>query len=189
MGRCVGCGGGCMAHNELIRCGAWKSKPFYNVHQYNGSCGGAGTTRFLPGACERVENFLTSRIVGQDLAMGQIIDAVCTHIDVHRDTQQVKPLVLSVHGPPGVGKTFSHTLLARALYNKDPAAAVNCPGTDCMGAKVEHVRHTSCMQLSPPVHCFSDYVLSKHQFNTFITFNTFLTPLIWISRSSYHLNI
>eukprot|EP00798_Chlamydomonas_sp_ICE-L_P008143 gene8143-1391_t len=46
------------------------------------------------------------------------------------------PLVISMHGPPGVGKTFTHTLLARALYNKDPAAAAQCPGEDCTGAKV-----------------------------------------------------
>lgn len=101
----------------------------------------AGTIRFLPGACERVEDYLTTHIVGQELAVGQIVDAVCAHIDNKHDTKRTKPLVLSVHGPPGVGKTFTHTLLARALYNKDPASATACPGTACMGAKV----WTPCM--------------------------------------------
>ena len=76
---------------------------------------------------------MTSHIVGQDLALNQLIDAVCTHL---KQPHPAKPLIISVHGPPGVGKTYSHTLLARALYNKDPGAAPQCPGQDCRGAKV-----------------------------------------------------
>ena len=63
----------------------------------------------------------------------QLVDAVCAHLS-HR--QPTKPLILSVHGPPGVGKTFTHMLLARALYNKDPESASRCPGDDCQGYKV-----------------------------------------------------
>jgi len=50
----------------------------------------------------------------QDLAIRQLVDAVCAHVE---NLQPRKPLVLSMHGPPGVGKTFTTTLLARALYN------------------------------------------------------------------------
>ncbi|KAF5828296.1 hypothetical protein DUNSADRAFT_17844 [Dunaliella salina] len=92
-----------------------------------------GTTRFLPDACQRTEQFLESNIVGQELAIGQLVDAVCAHLE---HLQPRKPLVLSIHGPPGVGKTFTSTLLARALYNKNPEKAVECPGKHCQGMKV-----------------------------------------------------
>lgn len=36
----------------------------------------------------------------------------------------------------GVGKTFTHTLLARALYNSQPDRAHECPGVHCIGRKV-----------------------------------------------------
>lgn len=36
----------------------------------------------------------------------------------------------------GVGKTFTHTQLAIALYNRDPSKASECPGKHCTGAKV-----------------------------------------------------
>ncbi len=42
-----------------------------------------------------------------------------------------RPLVLSLHGQPGTGKTLSHQLLARALYNADPKAAKDgCDGSN-----------------------------------------------------------
>ncbi len=93
----------------------------------------ADTQRFLPGSCERVEEFLSSQVIGQDMAIRQLVDAVCTHL---AKPHPPRPLVMSVHGPPGVGKTFSHTLLARALYNTHPLQATQCPGPDCRGAKV-----------------------------------------------------
>ena len=115
-----------------------------------------GTTRFVPEACSNVAAFLPAHVVGQDLAINQLVDAVCEHLAPDADGSSSsshggssigsssssraqaprKPLIISVHGPPGVGKTFTHTLLARALYNKDPAAAADCPGEQCKGAKV-----------------------------------------------------
>ncbi|KAG2448912.1 hypothetical protein HYH02_006260 [Chlamydomonas schloesseri] len=111
-----------------------------------------GTTRFVPEACSNVASFLPAHVVGQDLAISQLVDAVCEHLAPDSDGSSSssssggsssiraqaprKPLIISVHGPPGVGKTFTHTLLARALYNRDPAAAVDCPGEQCKGAKV-----------------------------------------------------
>jgi hypothetical protein len=92
------------------------------------------TSKFSPGACSRIESYLNDRIVGQKMAIDQLVDAVCTHIEHHKHGSQ-KPLIISVHGPVGVGKTYSHTLLAKALYNSDPDGAA-CPGLDCIGAKV-----------------------------------------------------
>ncbi|PNH04121.1 hypothetical protein TSOC_009755, partial [Tetrabaena socialis] len=110
----------------------------------------SGTTRFTPDACANVAAFLPAHIVGQDLALQQLVDAVCEHVlpDSQRGgggggggggavrvaAQARKPLIISVHGPPGVGKTYTHTLLARALYNRDAAGVVECPGADCRGA-------------------------------------------------------
>lgn len=92
------------------------------------------TSRFVPGACSRIDTYLSSHIVGQKLAIDQLVDAICTHIEHPHGSR--KPLIISVHGPVGVGKTYSHTLLAKALYNSDPDSAVSCPGVDCLGSKV-----------------------------------------------------
>jgi len=80
---------------------------------------------FVPGACDRLEPFLAAGVVGQELALRQLIDAVCVHL---ARAHPSKPLVISVHGPPGVGKTLTHTLLARALYSARPQEAeAACP--------------------------------------------------------------
>jgi DNA polymerase III delta prime subunit len=76
---------------------------------------------------------LPQEIVGQQLALTQLTDALCHHLSQQRPK---KPLVISVHGPPGVGKTYTHLWLARILYNQQPSAALNCPGLDCRGYKV-----------------------------------------------------
>lgn len=59
---------------------------------------GRQTSTFLPGACQRVDVHLSSHIVGQDLAIGQLVDAVCTHLS---NPNPRKPLIISSHGPPG----------------------------------------------------------------------------------------
>ena len=100
----------------------------------------------MPGVCERLEPYLASQLVGQELALRQLADAVCDHA-AGKQTPAQKPLVLSVHGPPGVGKSLAHLLLARALYNPDPAAAgLQCPGPDCPGYRVRSAG-APCMQL------------------------------------------
>lgn len=121
------------------------SKATPSRHFYELRC--AGTTKFVPGACDRLEPFLMQNIVGQDLALHQLVDAVCTHLAT---AHHKKPLILSVHGPPGVGKTFTHTLLARALYNKQPETAIKCPGEDCAGAKVGFSPCSHASPCSPP---------------------------------------
>lgn len=50
----------------------------------------------------------------QELALGQLRELVCDHLNNPRPR---KPLVVSIHGPPGVGKTYFHKLLAETLYN------------------------------------------------------------------------
>lgn len=97
-----------------------------------GQCG------YVPAACGAAEAYLSSEVVGQHLAVSQLTDAVCHHLARPRPG---RPLVISAHGPPGVGKTLSHQLLARALYSRRPAAARDCPGRDCRGYKV---RATAC---------------------------------------------
>lgn len=92
----------------------------------------AGTHDFSPGACDRLEGYVSSELVGQELAVHQAADAICDHI---AQAEPQKPLVLSAHGPPGVGKSLLHLLLARALYSKHPADLLKCPGTHCLGYK------------------------------------------------------
>ena len=72
-------------------------------------------------------------MVGQGLALKQLCDAVCDHVS---NENPIKPLVISVHGPPGVGKSMVHQLAARALYNAEPEGDIQCPGIDCPGYKV-----------------------------------------------------
>jgi hypothetical protein len=110
-----------------------------------------GPTRFPPGACDRLEAHLAAHLVGQGLAVRQLVDAMCDHVASleARDggagataagPSIPKPLVLSAHGPPGVGKTLAHALTAAALYAPpgthpaDPAWA--CPGRACPGYRV-----------------------------------------------------
>ncbi|KAK9819389.1 hypothetical protein WJX81_001102 [Elliptochloris bilobata] len=93
----------------------------------------SGPADFAPGVCERVEPYLLEHLVGQDLAVRQLCDAVCDHVGAERPA---RPLVLSVHGPPGVGKSLLHLLLARSLYSTRPSASQRCPGPDCGGYKV-----------------------------------------------------
>lgn len=94
-----------------------------------------GTQEFAPGVCERLQPYLQYHIVGQELALRQFSDAACDLI--RRSTLgSTKPLVISVHGPPGVGKSLTHMLAAKALYNSHPLADDQCPGRSCPGYKV-----------------------------------------------------
>lgn len=71
--------------------------------------------------------------MGQDLAVKQFSDAVCDHL---ANKEPLKPLVISVHGPVGVGKSLLHLLAARTLYAARPHPDMRCPGADCPGYKV-----------------------------------------------------
>ncbi|PRW45202.1 ATPase of the AAA+ superfamily (ISS) [Chlorella sorokiniana] len=68
------------------------------------------------------------------MALRQISDAICDHL---AQPEPARPLVLSLHGPPGVGKSMFHLLAAHALYNRQPdRPGLRCPGLDCAGYKV-----------------------------------------------------
>jgi Torsin len=98
-----------------------------------------GPVDFHPAACAQVRSHVPSVIVGQPLATAALAAAVCDHV---ANAAPTKPLVLSAHGPPGVGKSLSHAALAAALYRRDPAAAAAasscppCPGRGCPGYRV-----------------------------------------------------
>lgn len=83
-------------------------------------------------------------LVGQEPSLRVLTDAICDHISgLDGQAQgfqgQKKPLVISVHGPPGVGKSYFHQLAAQVLYNGENANKVqgqHCPGRHCAGYKV-----------------------------------------------------
>jgi len=87
---------------------------------------------FDENSCDRLKEGLTREVFGQTLATNQFVNAVCDHLWEERP---LKPLVLSIHGPPGVGKSFSHFVAARALYNATSSSS-ECPGLNCEGYKV-----------------------------------------------------
>jgi hypothetical protein len=82
-------------------------------------CGRDGA--FCPDACDAMRRYVPTALVGQDFALQQLTDAVCDHL---AEASPTRPLVLSLHGPPGVGKTLFHRLLAQAGYNATDAALV-----------------------------------------------------------------
>ena len=61
-----------------------------------------------------VRAHLAANLHGQDTAVNLLADAVCDHVASPRPN---KPLVASLHGSPGIGKSYFHQLLAQALYN------------------------------------------------------------------------
>lgn len=96
----------------------------------------------LQSSCSDVEHFLANRIVGQNESVLAVTDAVCEHLHPGHGfgdfsggdlaPSHARALVISLHGPPGVGKSYTHELLARALFMRDPFdAAAACPGPAC----------------------------------------------------------
>ena len=85
-----------------------------------------------PGACSRLETHLRHELVGQGPAVEAATDAICAHL---ADKDPPHPLLISIHGPPGVGKTLFHKLLAESLYNLTDGLHT-CPGSHCPAYKV-----------------------------------------------------
>lgn len=101
----------------------------------------------MPGACPRLEHHLGTHLAGQGPAVEVAVDAVCAHL---ADAHPQRPLVLSVHGPPGVGKSYFHLLAAQALYNLTDGQ-YECPGYHCPAYKASHARiHSSITPPSQP---------------------------------------
>jgi len=92
-----------------------------------------GPKGFDKDSCKRLEESLGREVFGQTFANSQFVSAVCDHL---WEEKPLKPLVMSIHGPPGVGKSFSHFVAARALYNVTTSRASDCPGHDCGGYRV-----------------------------------------------------
>ena len=82
------------------------------------------------------------------MAVQQLAAAICDHLQTPNGRT---PLVVACHGPPGVGKSFTHLVAASALYKKADVAGSQCYGKDCPGYKV--------MQPSTPAPCLC---LCKH---------------------------
>lgn len=83
-----------------------------------------------------------NRIVGQNESVYAVSDAVCEHLHPgrgfddgsgpHYASAPTRPLIVSVHGPPGVGKSYTHQQLARGLFMKNPFDdSAPCPGEAC----------------------------------------------------------
>jgi ATP-dependent Clp protease ATP-binding subunit ClpA len=87
---------------------------------------------FHPSACSRFEPYMNEYLVGQRPAIRVLTDAICDFLEDDAKTMDGSPLVLSLHGPPGVGKTYFHKLAARVLYD----AEERCPGRACPAYKV-----------------------------------------------------
>ena len=87
-------------------------------------CHDAEPEDFVPGACGRVEPFLLSEIVGQDLAVEQLSSAVCDHLS---SESPQRPLVLSAHGPPGRFYLLTHSVSSCTLqaYTESHKSAIH----------------------------------------------------------------
>ena len=82
-------------------------------------CAGDGDGRQASTACHRVRAHLAAHLHGQETAANLLADAVCDHVENPRPS---KPLVASLHGSPGIGKSYFHQLLAQGLYNATDAS-------------------------------------------------------------------
>ena len=95
--------------------------------------------------CARTRALTTRELLGQDVGAALVVDAVCDHAEKSSRDRE-KPLVMSLHGSPGVGKSLFHRILARAAYNATRESDFDsgrrgrrneaCPGAGCPGYKV-----------------------------------------------------
>jgi len=106
---------------------------------------GGGQDRFSPRLCGQIERALQDSIIGQDDAIRELSDVICDHLS---DPDPKRPLAISVHGPPGVGKSLTHLLLARALndlYVEDTVAAPATCASSSLGLRSpELLQPTRC---------------------------------------------
>lgn len=71
---------------------------------------------FHKDACNSLEPYiLANGLVGQDSSIRIVSDLMCMHM-INRNPS--KPLVISLHGSFGVGKSMMYHLAADALHNK-----------------------------------------------------------------------
>jgi ATP-dependent Clp protease ATP-binding subunit ClpA len=84
-------------------------------------------------SCRTLWNVIREEIIGQDFALDLMVSCICDYLD---DTSLKKPLVISTHGPVGVGKTLTHRSLARFLYEVPREDWSACPGYKCPAYKL-----------------------------------------------------
>jgi hypothetical protein len=67
--------------------------------------------------CERVQTLRTNKYFSAhaNIVKG-LTDAICTHVKL---ANPKAPLIFSLHGPTGTGKSLFHQLLAEALYGEE----------------------------------------------------------------------
>ena len=102
-------------------------------------------------SCKRLRLSLEKEVFGQSFASTQFTSAICDHLWDTTEERPLKPLVMSIHGPPGVGKSFTHFVAAHALYNVTSTLTayhqntntnnvntntIACPGQACSGYRV-----------------------------------------------------
>lgn len=85
---------------------------------------------FSSDACDFARRGLAENILAQPTAVELLSTAVCDHI---KSRVPRKPLVVSAHGPPGVGKSLTHRTLALTLWNVAMEDMAHCPGSACPG--------------------------------------------------------
>ena len=85
---------------------------------------------FSPRACEALRQALPAEVQGQSDAVATIVSATCAHL---ASTDPQGPLVFSLHGPPGVGKSLTHRVLALSLWDVPPERRGSCQGPACPG--------------------------------------------------------
>lgn len=128
-----------------------------NVPLLESSAGCANPrSHVCPGACTRASSVLHKSLIGQTEPVNAIVDSVCDHWS--QTSSPERPLALALHGPPGVGKSFAHKLLARSAFN---ASGSTCPGSGCRGytslfatdyAQANESEHTRRIQHSLEQH-------------------------------------
>jgi hypothetical protein len=91
--------------------------------------------------CRRARRSTAEELMGQPTGVELVLDALCDHVETPSERLR-KPLVMSMHGSPGTGKSTFHRILARAAYNAttssrgEDAGRYACPGRGCPGYKV-----------------------------------------------------
>lgn len=91
--------------------------------------------------CRRARRSTAEELMGQPTGVELVLDALCDHVEMPSERLR-KPLVMSMHGSPGTGKSTFHRILARAAYNAttssrgEDAGRYACPGRGCPGYKV-----------------------------------------------------
>jgi len=97
--------------------------------------------RYHRDACALVTDGLAVNVLHQTHATSSIAAAVCDHLSSRvgsasaqpLDLLHASPLVLSLHGPPGVGKSLAHRVLALGLWGVQAEDIGRCPGAACPG--------------------------------------------------------